>query len=102
MYLIIYLIAGAIVGVIASQIMRANSPLGLLVYIIEGGVGAFLAGYFIVPLLNVGTIHESFALSTLMVTMMGAAAMILIVKAAHKHDPDDRPELNPGQTNRQA
>ena len=51
MSLSIYLIAGAIVGTFASRVMRTNSLLGLLVYIIEGGVGAFLAGYFISPLL---------------------------------------------------
>ena len=46
--LIIYLIAGAIVGYIASRIMRTNSQQGLLLDIVVGVVGAFLAGYFLV------------------------------------------------------
>jgi len=99
MSLSIYLIAGAIVGTFASRVMRTNSLLGLLVYIIEGGVGAFLAGYFISPLLKIGTIQDVFTIPTLLVTLMGSVAMILIVKVVHNHDTDDRPVLDPGQTN---
>ena len=47
MNLIIYLIAGAIVGYVASRIMHTNSQQGLLLDIVVGVVGAFLAGYFI-------------------------------------------------------
>ncbi|MCE7917677.1 MAG: GlsB/YeaQ/YmgE family stress response membrane protein, partial [Nitrosomonas sp. PRO5] len=46
MNIIIYLIAGAIVGYIASRIMRTNSQQGLLLDIVVGIIGAFLAGYF--------------------------------------------------------
>ena len=74
MNLIFYLMGGAIVG-----------------YIIEGGVGAFLAGYFISPLLKIGTIQEAFNIPTLLVTLMGAVSMILIVKVVHTHDTEDRP-----------
>ncbi len=59
MNLIIYLIAGAIVGYVASRIMRTNSQQGLLLDIVVGVVGAFLAGYFISPLLGVGTINDA-------------------------------------------
>ncbi|RPJ24240.1 MAG: GlsB/YeaQ/YmgE family stress response membrane protein, partial [Chloroflexi bacterium] len=44
MNLIIYLIAGALVGYVASRIMRTNSQQGLLLDIVVGVVGAFLAG----------------------------------------------------------
>ena len=54
MNLIIYLITGAIVGYIASRIMNTNSQQGLLLDIVVGVVGAFLAGVFISPLLGVG------------------------------------------------
>lgn len=98
MNLIIYLIAGAIVGYIASRIMRTNSQLGLLVDIIVGAVGAFLAGYFISPLLKIGTIHDAVTIPTLLVTLVGSVAMIWIVRAVHQHD--DRLVLDPDQTNR--
>ncbi len=52
MNIIIYLIAGAIVGYVASRIMHTNSQQGLLMDIVVGVVGAFLAGYFISPLLG--------------------------------------------------
>jgi len=54
MNIIIYLIAGGIVGYIASRIMHTNSQQGLLLDIVVGVVGAFLAGYFISPCLVSG------------------------------------------------
>ena len=101
MNLIIYLIAGAIVGYIASRIMHTNSQQGLLLDIVVGVIGAFLAGYFISPLLKLGTINDAFTIPTLVVTLMGSVAMTLIVKAVHHHDTDDRPVLDSGQMNRQ-
>ena len=79
MNLIIYLIAGAIVGYIASRIMRTNSQQGLLLDIVVGVVGAFLAGYFLSPLLGVGTINDAITIPTMLVTLLGAIIVIAIV-----------------------
>ena len=79
MNIIIYLIAGAIVGYIASRIMRTNSQQGLLLDIVVGVVGAFLAGYFISPLLGVGTINDAINIPTMLVTLLGAVIVIAIV-----------------------
>lgn len=84
MNLIIYLIAGAIVGYIASRIMRTNSQQGLLLDIVVGIVGAFLAGYFISPLLGVGTINDAITLPTMLVTLIGAVVLLWIVKAVRR------------------
>jgi uncharacterized membrane protein YeaQ/YmgE (transglycosylase-associated protein family) len=81
MNLIIYLIAGAIVGYVASRIMRTNSQQGLLLDIVVGVVGAFLAGYFISPLLGVGTINDAITLPTLLVTLLGSVVLLAIYKA---------------------
>ena len=82
--------------------MRTNSWLGLLVNIIVGSVGAFLAGYFINPLFSgTGTAKDAITIPTLLVTLMGSIAMVWIVKAVHNHDTGDRPVLDTGQTNRQ-
>ena len=78
--LIIYLIAGAVVGYVASRIMRTNSQQGLLLDIVVGVVGAFLAGYFISPLLGVGTINDAITLPTLLVTLMGSVVLLWIYK----------------------
>jgi len=84
MNLIIYLIAGAIVGYVASRIMRTNSQQGLLEDIIVGVVGAFLAGYFLSPLLGVGTINDAITLPTLLVSLLGAVILLAVYKAIRR------------------
>ena len=81
MNLIIYLIAGSIVGYVASRIMHTNSQQGPLLDILVGIVGAFLAGYFISPLLGVGTINDAISLPTLLVSLLGAVVLLAIYKA---------------------
>lgn len=80
MNLIIYLIAGAIVGYIASRIMRTNSQQGLVLDIVVGVVGAFLAGYFISPLFGVGTINDAVTIPTMLVTLLGSVVLLWIYK----------------------
>ena len=84
MNLIIYLIAGAFVGCIASRIMRTNSQQGLLLDILVGVFGAFLAGYFISPLLGVGTINNAISLPTMLVTLLGSVILLWLVKAVRR------------------
>jgi uncharacterized membrane protein YeaQ/YmgE (transglycosylase-associated protein family) len=84
MNIIIYLIAGAIVGYIASRIMRTNSQQGLLLDIVVGVIGAFLAGYFISPLLGVGTINDAITLPTMLVTLLGSVVLLWIVKMVRR------------------
>ena len=80
MNLIIYLIVGAVVGYIASRIMRTNSQQGLLLDIVVGVVGAFLAGALISPLLGVGTINDAITLPTLLVTLLGSVILLWVYK----------------------
>ncbi|MDX9990672.1 MAG: GlsB/YeaQ/YmgE family stress response membrane protein [Anaerolineales bacterium] len=80
MNLIIYLLAGALVGYVASRIMRTNSQQGLLIDIVVGVVGAFLAGYFISPLLGVGTINDAITIPTLLVTLLGSVILLAIIR----------------------
>jgi uncharacterized membrane protein YeaQ/YmgE (transglycosylase-associated protein family) len=80
MNIIIYLIAGAIVGYVASRIMNTNSQQGLIVDILVGVVGAFLAGYFISPLLGIGTINDAITIPTMLVTLLGSVVLIWLVK----------------------
>jgi uncharacterized membrane protein YeaQ/YmgE (transglycosylase-associated protein family) len=84
MNLIIYLIAGAIVGYVASRIMRTNSQQGILLDIVVGVVGAFIAGYFISPLVGVGTINDAVTIPTMLVTLLGAVVLLWIVKAVRR------------------
>ncbi|MBS4060469.1 MAG: GlsB/YeaQ/YmgE family stress response membrane protein [Bacteroidetes bacterium] len=80
MNIIIYLIAGAIVGYVASRIMRTSGQQGLLLDIVVGIIGAFLAGYFISPLLGVGTINDAITIPTMLVTLLGSVVLLAIVK----------------------
>ncbi len=80
MNLIIYLIVGAAVGYIASRIMRTNSQQGLLLDIVVGVVGAFLAGALISPLLGVGTINDAITVPTLLVTLLGSVILLWLYK----------------------
>ena len=84
MNLIIYLIAGAIVSYIASRIMHTNSQQGMLLDIVVGVIGAFIAGYFISPLLGVGTINEAITIPTMLVTLIGAVILLWIVKMVRR------------------
>lgn len=80
MNIIVYLIAGAIVGYVASRIMRTNSQQGTIMDIVVGVIGAFVAGYFISPLLGVGTINDAITLPTMLVTLIGAVILLWLYK----------------------
>lgn len=84
MNLIIYLIAGAIVGYIASRIMNTNSQQGTLLDIVVGIIGAFVAGFFISPLLGIGTINDAITIPTMLVTLLGAVVLLWIVKMVRR------------------
>jgi uncharacterized membrane protein YeaQ/YmgE (transglycosylase-associated protein family) len=80
MNLIIYLIAGAVVGYVASLIMKTNSRQGPVLDIVVGIVGALLAGYIISPLLGIGTINDAITIPTLLVSLVGAVILLWIYK----------------------
>ena len=84
MNVIIYLIAGAIVGYIASRIMNTNSQQGLILDIVVGVIGAFLAGYFISPLLGIGTINDAITIPTLLVTLLGSVILLGLYKMVRR------------------
>jgi uncharacterized membrane protein YeaQ/YmgE (transglycosylase-associated protein family) len=77
MNLLIYLIAAAIIGYVATQLMRDRS--NLLINIIVAVVGAFLAGYFLSPIFKVGTINDAITIPTMLVTLLGAVILLAIV-----------------------
>ncbi len=53
---------------------------GLLLDIVVGVVGAFIAGYFISPLLGVGTINDAITIPTMLVTLLGSVILLAIYK----------------------
>ena len=77
MNLIIYLIVAAVIGWVATNIMKDRS--NLLINIVVAVVGAFLAGYFLSPIFNVGTINDAITLPTMLVTLLGSVILLAVV-----------------------
>jgi len=78
---IIWIVVGALIGWVASIIMKTNSRQGLIADILVGIVGAFVGGHFLSPLFNVGTINESdFSIPALLVSLGGAVILLAISK----------------------
>jgi len=78
---ILWLLFGALVGWLASLVMRTDAQQGALLNIVVGIVGAFLGG-FIFSLLGIGgsNINNSdFSLSSLIVSFIGAVILLAIV-----------------------
>jgi len=78
MNIIIYLVVAAVIGWVATLIMRDRS--NLLINIVVAVVGAFLAGWFLSPLFGIGTINDAITLPTMLVTLLGAVILLAIVR----------------------
>jgi uncharacterized membrane protein YeaQ/YmgE (transglycosylase-associated protein family) len=62
------------------MIMRRNSQQGMLIDIVVGIVGAFVAGYLLTPLFGIGTINQNnFSLPALLVSLGGAVILLAVV-----------------------
>jgi len=79
--LLVWIIVGALIGWLASIIMKTNSRQGLIADIIIGIVGAFVAGLLLSPLFNISTINEgNFSLPSLLVSLGGAVILLAVSK----------------------
>lgn len=80
MNFIIWLLVGGIIGWLASLLMKTDGQQGIILNVIVGIVGAMLGGWFISPLVGVGTINQdNFSLPALLVSFVGAAILLAIV-----------------------
>lgn len=77
MNILIYLVAAAVIGWVATEIMRDRS--NLIINIIVAIVGAFLAGYFLSPIFKIGTINDAITIPTMLLTLLGAVILLVIV-----------------------
>lgn len=85
MNFIIWLIVGGVIGWLASMLMKTNDQQGLLLNVVVGIVGAMLGGWFISPLVGVGTINQNdFSLPALLVSFVGAAILLAIVNLVRR------------------
>jgi uncharacterized membrane protein YeaQ/YmgE (transglycosylase-associated protein family) len=75
---IVWIIVGAVIGWVASSLMGRRE--GLLLNIIVGIVGAFLAGIVLTPYFGISTINQNnFSFPALMVSLLGAIILLAIV-----------------------
>ena len=78
--LIVWLIVGGLIGWVASMIMRTNAQQGILMNVVVGIAGAFLAGLLLSPFLGTGTINDSnFSIAAMLVSLGGAVILLGIV-----------------------
>jgi uncharacterized membrane protein YeaQ/YmgE (transglycosylase-associated protein family) len=80
--LIIYLVAAAIIGWVATEIMHTRQD--LLINIVVAVVGAFLASYFLSPIFKVGSINDAITLPTMLVTLLGSVILLAIVRMVRR------------------
>ena len=77
--LLIYLVVAAVIGWVATELMHDRS--NLLINIVVAVVGAFIAGWFISPLLHVGTINSgAINVSTMLVTLLGSVILLAVLR----------------------
>lgn len=82
MYVILWLLFGAVIGWLASIFMNTNRSMGLIANIIIGLIGSAL-GMWIYSLLGFGAI-TTFSLAGIFVSIGGAALLLGILTAFHR------------------
>jgi len=76
---IIWLFAGAVVGCLATVIIR-NRRTDLLSNIVVGFIGAFFAGFLLAPMFHINTNNQGiFSLPALWVSLIGAVILLAII-----------------------
>ena len=79
--LIIWLVAGAAIGWVASMVMRTNAQQGSILNIVVGVIGAMIGGF----LLGYSTINQNvFNVNALLVSLVGAVVLLAIVNLAQR------------------
>jgi len=80
MNLLILLIVGGILGWLASIVMRTDAQQGIILNVVVGIVGAFLAGFVLTPFLGGAPITSgAFDVRSLLVSFLGAIVLLAIV-----------------------
>ena len=78
---IVWLIIGGIVGWLASLIMRTDAQQGVLLNIVVGIVGAFIAGL----IFSGGTINQDpMDITNILVSLVGAVILLAIVNLVRR------------------
>ena len=80
MSLIIWLVAGGLIGWLASLVMKTDAQQGVILNVVVGIVGALLGGWLLSPLLGAGTVNQGdLSLMGLLVSFGGAIILLFVV-----------------------
>ena len=80
MNLVLWVIAGGLLGWASHSILRANRARGVKVSVVIGAVGAFVGGHFLAPLLGAAaTAPSDFSFFSLVAALASAATCLAIV-----------------------
>lgn len=87
MDLIITLLVGALIGWLASIIMKTDAEQGALMNIIVGVVGAFLGKLLFADLLGIGSAVSAgeFSLAGILWGVVGAVILLGAIRAFRRH-----------------
>jgi uncharacterized membrane protein YeaQ/YmgE (transglycosylase-associated protein family) len=79
--LIIWLVAGAAVGWVASMVMHTNAQQGTILNIVVGVIGAMIGGF----LFGSSTINQNvFNVNALLVSLVGAVVLLAVVNLVQR------------------
>ena len=76
---ILWIVMGAVIGWLASLIMRRNAEQGLLLDIVVGIVGSLLGGWLLSPLFGIESDLTTFSIPSLLIALLGAIILLAIV-----------------------
>jgi uncharacterized membrane protein YeaQ/YmgE (transglycosylase-associated protein family) len=82
MYILLWLVFGAVVGWIASIIMKTNYRNGLLSNILYGLIGSAL-GMWLMQIVGLGRV-DTFSIEGLLVSVGGAVILIAVLSALRR------------------
>lgn len=80
MGIIIWLVVGGVVGWLASIVMRTDAQQGIILNIVVGIVGAFLAGLVV----GGGSINQDINLMSFLWSLVGAIVLLGIVNLVRR------------------
>lgn len=82
---LVYLIVGGLIGWVASILMHTNGQQGILLNIVVGIIGAFIAGFVLTPLFGISTISQgNYSVAAILVTLGGSIILLAIVNSLRR------------------
>lgn len=80
MGILIWLVVGGVCGWLASMVMRTDAQQGIILNIVVGIVGAFLAGL----ILGGGSINNEITVQSFLYSLLGAIVLLAIVNLVRR------------------